>query len=355
MENQKLQGMSLKDVVFNYPAIDNHAHPLLKEEHRHSLPFEEVVSEAQPNAVRDVVHSLPGYRAARQLVELYGLDPDADWEEIKSHRDALEYDRLCEVNMQKSGIQCLLLDDGLRGVQEMANDLGWHGRFTNGSVYRLVRIEPVAEVRVCPWTYWYGIDTVTKDLLKSISLTGPNVYDVFYSALYTKLRDLARDPVVVGFKSVVGYRTGLNIDVNSDDISGVENSIFATISSWKKQAGGSGALRLADKALNDFVVRTALTVATEFKKPGECSFALIHGHKYLNGKDLVQSNSTLVSVMRKSPSPCHPQPTCNQSSGRTPMQCLSFSMAVILTAVMPAISHPSTETFTSISERFFRL
>ena len=143
--------MSLKDVVFSYPTIDNHAHPLLKEEHRHSLPFEEVISEAQPNAVKDVVHSLPGYRAARQLAELYGLDPDAGWEEIKSHRDALVYDQLCEVNMQKSGIQCLLLDDGLRGVQEMANDLSWHGRFTNGSVYRLVRIEPIAEVRVlCP-------------------------------------------------------------------------------------------------------------------------------------------------------------------------------------------------------------
>jgi len=278
MESQKLQGMSLKDVVFNYPAIDNHAHPLLKEEHRHSLPFEEVISEAQPNAVKDVVHSLPGYRAARQLAELYGLDPDADWEEIKSYRDALGYDDLCEVNMQKSGIQSLLLDDGLRGVQEMANDLSWHGRFTNGSVYRLVRIEPIAEVRVWyprPCCY-YSIDGGLKDILKSLSLTGSNVFDLFYSALYTALRDLARDPVVVGFKSVVGYRTGLNINVNSDDISGVVKSIFATVSLWKKQSGGSGALRLADKALNDFVVCTALSVAKEFNKPGEYSLALIH-------------------------------------------------------------------------------
>lgn len=104
------------------------------------------------------------------------------------------------------------------------------------------------------------------------------MFDLFYSALYNALRDLARDPVVVGFKSVVGYRTGLNIDVNSDDISGVVRSIFATVSSWKKQNGGSGVLRLADKALNDFVVCTALSVATEFNKPGECSHALIHGH-----------------------------------------------------------------------------
>jgi hypothetical protein len=155
--------MSLRDVVFNYPAIDNHAHPLLKEEHRQSLPFEGVISEAQSDAIKDAVYSLPGYRATRQLAELYGLDPGADWEEVTSHRGTLEYDQLCNMNMQKSGIQCLLLDDGLRGVQEMANDLSWHGRFTNGSVYRIVRIEPVAEVRVRhSRNYWYGTDDTTK-------------------------------------------------------------------------------------------------------------------------------------------------------------------------------------------------
>ena len=155
--------MSLRDVVSDYPAIDNHAHPLLKEERRQSLPFEGVISEAQSDAIKDAVHSLPGYRATRQLAELYGLDPGADWEEVTSHRDTLEYDQLCNTNMQKLGIKCLLLDDGLQGVQEMANDLSWHGRFTNGSVYRIVRIESVAEVRVrYSRKYWYGIDGTTQ-------------------------------------------------------------------------------------------------------------------------------------------------------------------------------------------------
>ena len=163
--------MSLSDVVFNYPAIDNHAHPLLKEERRRSLPFEEAISEAQPNAIKDAVHSLPGYRATRQLAELYGLDPGADWEEIKSHRDSLEYDQLCDMNMQKLGIQCLLLDDGLQGVQELANDLNWHGRFSNGSVYRLIRVEPVAEVRIRYLReYWHGIDRTAEGYTK-ISLS----------------------------------------------------------------------------------------------------------------------------------------------------------------------------------------
>lgn len=147
-DGQHLQMPSLRDTVFNHPAIDNHAHPLLKEEYRRSLAFEGSISRARPNGIEDVVHSLPGYRATRQLAELYGLDPDADWEEIKRHRDTLAYDKLCGMNMQGSGIQCLLLDDGLRGAQEMVNDLSWHERFTCNPVYRLVRIETVAEVRI---------------------------------------------------------------------------------------------------------------------------------------------------------------------------------------------------------------
>lgn len=150
MATTGLQRTSLRDVVSKYPAIDNHAHPLLKEEYRQSLAFEGLISEALPNAIEDAVHSLPGYRATRQLAVLYGLDPNADWEEIKSHRNTLGYDQLCEMNMKRSSIQCLFLDDGLRGVREMANDLSWHARrLTNNSdVYRIVRIETVAEVRI---------------------------------------------------------------------------------------------------------------------------------------------------------------------------------------------------------------
>ena len=122
-----------------------------------------MISEAQSDAIKDAVHSLPGYRATQQLAEPYELDPGMKWEEVTSHRDPLEYDHLCNTNMQKSGIQCLLLDDGLRGAQEMANDLSWYGRFSNGSAYRLVRIEPVAEVRVrYSRKHLYGIDGTTK-------------------------------------------------------------------------------------------------------------------------------------------------------------------------------------------------
>ena len=113
-----------------------------------------------------------------------------------------------------------------------------------------------------------------EDLLKSLSPTDPNVFETFSSALRTTLRDLARDPVVAGFKSVVGYRTGLNVNPNSDDIPDVKRGIVDTVSSWREKAEGSDVLRLTHKALNDFVVCTMLSIATEFNKPGKCSLIL---------------------------------------------------------------------------------
>ena len=41
--------MSLRDVVFNYPVIDNNPYRLLKEEHRKTLPSEGAILEAQPH------------------------------------------------------------------------------------------------------------------------------------------------------------------------------------------------------------------------------------------------------------------------------------------------------------------
>ena len=87
----------------------------------------------------------------------------------------------------------------------MANDLSWHRRFANNSTYRLVRIEPVAEARAQLETECLKdlrmVLTVIKDVLKSLSPTDPNV--AFSSAFSATLADLARDPVVVGFKPVV--------------------------------------------------------------------------------------------------------------------------------------------------------
>jgi hypothetical protein len=139
--------MSLKDIVYRYPAIDNHAHPLLKEEHRSAIPFEGLISEAQGSALfEDSIHTLACYRATRELAEILELNDDATWDNVKSVRDGKPYDQLCKMFMEKTYIQCLLLDDGLGGVSDYCHDASWHDSFTKSPTKRIVRVEIVAQV-----------------------------------------------------------------------------------------------------------------------------------------------------------------------------------------------------------------
>ena len=58
-------------VAITYPAIDNHAHPLLKAEHRDALNFDGVISEATGSALsEDAVNTLACYRATHQLANI---------------------------------------------------------------------------------------------------------------------------------------------------------------------------------------------------------------------------------------------------------------------------------------------
>jgi hypothetical protein len=61
------------DIIHNYPAIDNHAHPLLTAENRDRLAFEGLTSEAEGPALEDAVYTLPHSTARRDLARLYGL------------------------------------------------------------------------------------------------------------------------------------------------------------------------------------------------------------------------------------------------------------------------------------------
>jgi len=127
------------------PAIDNHTHPLLNEAHRDDFPFEELLSEAIGDALtEDAIHTLSCYRATKQLAGLYGCEND--WDAVKAKRKELSYKQLCDTCMRATGIQCLLIDDGL-DANGICEDIGWHDQFTPAPSKRIVRIEIVAQVR----------------------------------------------------------------------------------------------------------------------------------------------------------------------------------------------------------------
>jgi hypothetical protein len=137
----------LYETTFSFPAIDNHAHLLLRVEQRESIPFEGLVSEAQGDAlVKDAVHTLACYRATHQLAELFGMK-DATWKDIKTTRSQADYLDLCRRCIGPTRIQCILLDDGLDN-SSIAESLTWHDQFTHDYARQIVRIENVAEVRL---------------------------------------------------------------------------------------------------------------------------------------------------------------------------------------------------------------
>jgi len=74
----------------------------------------------------------------------------------------------------------------------------------------------------------------------------------------------AQNPDVACFKSIVCYRTGLDVSMYSSQ-AGLK---FSLLDVFKMLQAGNK-VRLAHKDLNDLVVRITLEVAGEYQKPGE--------------------------------------------------------------------------------------
>lgn len=147
LDRQMTKLQALHRAVYEYPAIDNHAHPLLKEGHRDAIPFESLISEAQgePALTEDATNTLACFRATAELARALNLSKSRpSWDDVKLGRSLIDYEQLCDSFMDACNIQCLLLDDGLGGVAELAESWQWHRRFCETK--RIVRIETEAEV-----------------------------------------------------------------------------------------------------------------------------------------------------------------------------------------------------------------
>jgi hypothetical protein len=93
--------------------------------------------------------------------------------------------------------------------------------------------------------------------------------------LRARLEATAKDPDVAGFKSVVCYRTGLDVSIVPNSTAEVE---ALHITSLRFGVGTNTPLRLENKALNDLVVRTTIEVAGEHGKPGMMLFVFFSTH-----------------------------------------------------------------------------
>jgi len=218
------------------------------------------VSEAQGTALRHAPSSLAHMQAVQQLSKLYGCEPT--WESIQRYRIAAGFDKYTDICFKAAGIECILMDDLLVSSGKVAIPYNWHDKLTANKTRRIVRVETVAEK--------------IAERMENADLR------IFLQSFLKSLMDSARDPDVVGFKSVICYRTGLDISVTMREKLDSRAEAFLDYITNGKTTGN---WRLASKPLNDMVTNLAVQISGECGKP-------IQFHTGLGDNDirLVKSN-----------------------------------------------------------------
>ncbi|KAF7967668.1 hypothetical protein HWV62_38186 [Athelia sp. TMB] len=245
----------LYETCTTYPAIDNHAHPILKVEYRNEITYQSIWSDADPEslALQDSIYTLAGYRATTQLAGILGIkSKDVTWEKVRAAAREMDYNDLCHLCFRPAHIQCILFDYGLGGALHLGESYHWHNRYTTSPNKKIVRIEVVAEEIL--------IHVVRAMEADEIKLTTREILTKFDTGFKDAISAAIKDPEVVAFKSIACYRTGLNIsttDSLSDIVSSLEDALSAL------QRSGDDKIRLASKAFNDHFVRMVLSVSTK--------------------------------------------------------------------------------------------
>jgi predicted TIM-barrel fold metal-dependent hydrolase len=215
-----------------FRAIDQHAHNVLKPEAWARYPFAAAFSESSYNEVlqRDTPHTLFYQRSLRDLAELLNCEPSEKI--VLEQRAKLGLEGLAQICFASAKLDGLLLDDGF--LPDDLLPLEWHEQFV--PVTRVLRLEALAQ-----------------DLFGETDR-----FEVFLERFRAQLENTSSK--VVAFKSIVAYRTGLDIQPVFLETA---RSRYRTL-----QAQGRGKpIRLADKPLIDFLLGQALEIAASREIP----------------------------------------------------------------------------------------
>ncbi|CAG8438347.1 10813_t:CDS:10 [Dentiscutata heterogama] len=197
MANVVYDREALLRIVSTFPLIDNHCHNLSTSNASLTCPLEICFSKACVDALKNAPQAIALKRCIRQLAEFYNCPPTLD--NIKQVRDLMSYIDLCKSCFKSTGIQSLLLDDGLDALGGLM-DMQSHVELVD-VVRRIVRIESIAE-------------KILYDLATSVACTNQKVlkFSAFEESLKKQFEIYAKSESVAAFKSIAAYRSGLNID-----------------------------------------------------------------------------------------------------------------------------------------------
>lgn len=283
----------LKKFIQQCPVVDNHGHNILRPRQLKSADFLTITTEASGDALEDTKKSLSHIRAVKQLQTLYELPEDADWPAIVGKRTEL-LERDADALMKKcfEGTATILIDDGLDSGDNI-EPYSWHDKYTTSPCKRIVRIEAVA-ASILSDLHQQGkipIGVAVADE-EACSLAWVSFITTFEQAILGALSD----DEVVGFKSVICYRTGLDVLIGRD-VEVTEEGLRSFRKHYLPDCIARN-FRVQAKGMNDaLVVSTCKLIAASHQQHGRAKPLQFHTGLGDNDINLLDSNPACLQPL----------------------------------------------------------
>ncbi len=219
------------------PVVDNHCHPVLLNQQMDALQFRSYFTETTDASFPEKhVHNSIYYTwFLRQVAKFYGCS--AREEEILAVRNSMDADALLERLLEAAHIDTLILDPAYP-LSDQCYTPERMGELGQCQAVKMLRLETLMQQLILAHDDF-------DDLLEHYSTELSNIRERGYCA----------------FKSIVAYRTGLNIERWSKD------EAAASFAEARVLAIRSGRLRIAHKLLLDYLLHIAFHKAAEQQLP----------------------------------------------------------------------------------------
>ena len=216
------------------PVVDNHCHPVLLKQQMEALQYRAYFTEARDPvfAEQHVANSVPYLWMLRQLALFFGCQSKSDEAKVLAARNRLDADALLAHFYRTANIDTLILD-----VAHPRPEICYTAR-------------RMGELGHCRAVQMLRLETLMQDLIVEIE-----DFDELVARYHLALTNL-RARGYIALKSIVAYRTGLNITLWSKDQAVASfNEARMTIR--------DGRLRIVQKPLIDYLLHIAFLHAAE--------------------------------------------------------------------------------------------
>ena len=233
MEKPKTTMLDLTNIA----VVDNHCHPVLREQHMDAFTFRGYFTEAtHPGFPEQHIPNTVYYLwLLRQAATIYGCKNTE--EDLLAVRNSMTSDAILEHLLRAANIDTLIIDFAYPPPS---------GCYTP---------ERIGELGHCRTAKMLRLETLMQQLITT--------YDDFDDMLDHFSQELSnlRQQGYCALKSIVAYRTGLNISEWSKD------EAVTSFDQAKQQAEQTGQLRIAHKPLLDYLLHIAFHHAAEQEIP----------------------------------------------------------------------------------------